>query len=184
MNKYFYFNSSVFVFMVSFNLAHTVVAFRFTWLIHSFFEWKSEKFKGKYVLSNSLGCMWLMIKIGKVTQAMAPHSSTLAWKIPWTEEPIRLQSMGLQRVGHDWATSLSLLSKLHCHIDSYQWGSFYKILGFRRKGWEDKFLQCNLGLAPKTSTRIYWSYLSWHLNNTNFFINGVGKESSTDCKML
>ena len=32
---------------------------------------------------------------------MAPHSSTLAWKIPWTEKPGRLQSMGLQRVGHD-----------------------------------------------------------------------------------
>ena len=40
--------------------------------------------------------------------AMAPHSSTFAWKIPWTEEPGRLQSMGLLRVGHDWATSLSL----------------------------------------------------------------------------
>ena len=38
---------------------------------------------------------------------MATHSSTLAWKIPWTEEPGRLQSMGPQRVGHDWATSLS-----------------------------------------------------------------------------
>ena len=36
---------------------------------------------------------------------MAIHSTTLAWKIPWTEEPDRLQSMGLQRVGHDWATS-------------------------------------------------------------------------------
>ena len=34
-------------------------------------------------------------------KAMAPHSSTLAWKIPWTEELGRLQSMGLQRVGHD-----------------------------------------------------------------------------------
>ena len=32
---------------------------------------------------------------------MAPHSSTLAWKIPWTEEPGRLQFMGSQRVGHD-----------------------------------------------------------------------------------
>ena len=41
-------------------------------------------------------------------KAMAPHSSTLAWKIPWTEEPGRLQSMGSRRVGHDWATSLSL----------------------------------------------------------------------------
>ena len=39
---------------------------------------------------------------------MAPHSSTLAWKIPWTEEPGRLQSMGSLRVRHDWATSLSL----------------------------------------------------------------------------
>ena len=39
---------------------------------------------------------------------MATHSSTLAWKIPWMEEPGRLQSMGLQRVGHDGATSLSL----------------------------------------------------------------------------
>ena len=37
----------------------------------------------------------------------ATHSSTLAWKIPWTEEPGRLQSMGSQRVQHDWATSLS-----------------------------------------------------------------------------
>ena len=39
---------------------------------------------------------------------MATHSSTLAWKIPWTEEPGRLQSMGLQRVGHDWVTSFHL----------------------------------------------------------------------------
>ena len=39
---------------------------------------------------------------------MATHSSTLAWKIPWTEKPGRPQSMGSQRVGHDWATSLSL----------------------------------------------------------------------------
>ena len=43
-----------------------------------------------------------------IAYTMAPHSSTLAWKLPWTEEPGRLQSMGLLRVGHDWATSLSL----------------------------------------------------------------------------
>ena len=41
-------------------------------------------------------------------KAMAAHSSTLAWKIAWTEEPGRLQSMGSQRVRHDRATSLSL----------------------------------------------------------------------------
>ena len=44
---------------------------------------------------------------------MAPHSSTLAWKIPWTEEPGRLQSMGSLRVGHDWATSLSHFTFMH-----------------------------------------------------------------------
>ena len=46
-------------------------------------------------------------------KAIAPHSSTLAWKIPWTEEPGRLWSMGLLRVGHDWATSLSLFPFMH-----------------------------------------------------------------------
>ena len=44
---------------------------------------------------------------------MAPHSSTLAWRIPWTEEPRRLQSTGSLRVGHDWATSLSLFTFMH-----------------------------------------------------------------------
>ena len=44
---------------------------------------------------------------------MAPHSSTLAWKTPWTEEPGGLQSMGSLRVGHDWATSLSLFTFMH-----------------------------------------------------------------------
>ena len=38
---------------------------------------------------------------GPLEKEMAIHSSTLAWKIPWMEEPDRLQSMGLQRVGHD-----------------------------------------------------------------------------------
>ena len=46
-------------------------------------------------------------------KAMAPHSSTLAWKIPWTEEPGRLQSIGSRRVRHDWATSLSLFTFMH-----------------------------------------------------------------------
>ena len=58
-------------------------------------------------LSFSMNCIVLSEK------AMAPHSSTLAWKIPWTEEPGGLQSMGSQRVGHDWATSLSLSTFLH-----------------------------------------------------------------------
>ena len=44
---------------------------------------------------------------------MAPHSSTVAGKIPWMEEPGRLQFMGSLRVRHDWATSLSLSTFMH-----------------------------------------------------------------------
>ena len=46
-------------------------------------------------------------------KAMAPHSSTLAWKIPWTEEPGGLQSMGSRTVRRDWTTSLSLFTFMH-----------------------------------------------------------------------
>ena len=46
-------------------------------------------------------------------KAMAPHSSTPAWEIPWAEEPGRLQSTGSRRVGHGWATSLSLFTFMH-----------------------------------------------------------------------
>ena len=46
-------------------------------------------------------------------KGMATHSRTLAWKIPWTEKPGRLQSMGSLRVGHDWATSLSFFTFMH-----------------------------------------------------------------------
>ena len=59
---------------------------------------------------------WIILSVFGVSsyqvseKVMAPHSSTLAWKIPWTEEPGRLQSMGSRRVGHDWATSLSLFT--------------------------------------------------------------------------
>ena len=63
--------------------------------------------------------VWLVTKpkmsvlLSLLEKAMAPHSCTLAWKIPWTEETGRLQSMGLLRVGHDWATSLSLFTFMH-----------------------------------------------------------------------
>ena len=79
---------------------------------------------------------WFMEK------AMAPHSSTLAWKIPWMEEPGRLQSMGSLRVRHDWATSLSLATFMHWRRkwqptpvflpgESQGWGS---LVGFRLWG--------------------------------------------------
>ena len=60
----------------------------------------------RYVVENHI--YWKLLE-----KAMAPYSSTLAWKFPWMEEPGRLQSMGSRRVGHDWATSLSLFPLLH-----------------------------------------------------------------------
>ena len=70
-----------------------------TWLI----DWTE--------LINTL--VWLLWQITKTLVAMATHSSTLAWKIPWMEEPGRLQSMGSQRVGHHWTTSLHFLHSLY-----------------------------------------------------------------------
>ena len=55
--------------------------------------------------SGFIECLW--------EKAMATHSSTLAWKIPWVEEPDRLQSMGSLRVRHNWATSLLLFTFMH-----------------------------------------------------------------------
>ena len=73
--------------------------------------------------SGSLAFSWILGWIYQFMQyrqlefesekAMAPHSSTLAWKIPRTEETGRLQSMGLWRVGHNWATSLLLFTFMH-----------------------------------------------------------------------
>ena len=51
---------------------------------------------------------------------MVTHSSILAWKIPWTEKPVRLQSMGLKRVGHNWATSLHFTSKKNKYLQIRQ----------------------------------------------------------------
>ena len=63
---------------------------------------------------------------------MAPHSSTLTWKIPWMEEPGRLQSMGSGRVGQDWATSLSLFTFTHWRR---QWQPTPVLLPGKSHGW-------------------------------------------------
>ena len=55
--------------------------------------------------------IWFLVSAAE--KAMAPHSSTVAWKIPWTEEPGGLRSVGSLRVGHDWETSLSLSTFMH-----------------------------------------------------------------------
>ena len=71
-------------------------------------HWSTSFFS---VLVSVLHTLWIYYSSLSI---FTTHSSTLAWKIPWTEEPGRLQSMGLRRVGHDWATSLSLFTFMHC----------------------------------------------------------------------
>ena len=61
----------------------------------SYFTFLKEKFQTTHLLMNYI-CVHVCVE-----KAMAPHSSTLAWKIPWTEEPGGLQSLGSLRVGHD-----------------------------------------------------------------------------------
>ena len=66
--------------------------------------------------ASAMDCLYAPIHIEALyiyILLMATHSSTLAWKILWTEEPGRMQSMGSLRVGHDWATSLSLFTFMH-----------------------------------------------------------------------
>ena len=61
--------------------------------------WSMGLQRVRYNWATELNCYFLVI----LEKAMAPHSSTLAWKIPWTEEPGRLQSNGSRRVRHDWS---------------------------------------------------------------------------------
>ena len=66
----------------------------------------ATKLKDAYLIVKHLPAMWetrvrFLDREDPLEKEMAIHSSTLAWKIPWTEEPDRLQSMGWQRVGHD-----------------------------------------------------------------------------------
>ena len=63
-------------------------------------------------------------------KVMAPHSSTLAWKVPWSEEPGRLQSMGLLRVGHDWVFTFTF----HFHALEKEMATHSSVLAWRIPG--------------------------------------------------
>ena len=80
---------------------------------------------------------------------MAAHSSTLAWKIPWMEEPGRLQSMGSRRVGHDWATSLSLFTLMHWRR---KWQPTAVFLSEESQGWGSLVGSCLSGCTGSDTT--------------------------------
>ena len=105
---------------------------------------------------------------------MAPHSSTLAWKIPWTEEPGRLQSIGSRRVGHDWATSLSLFTFLHWR---QKWPPTPVFLPGESQG-QRSLVGCHLWAHTESDTTERLSSSSW---KTQFFNPAKSFSKLTPC---
>ena len=90
---------------------------------------------------------------------MASHFSTLAWKIPWMEEPGRLQSMGSLRVGYDWVTSLSLFTFMHWRR---KWQPTPVFLPWESQGW-GSLVGCRLRVAQGW-TRLKWLSSSMYMS--------------------
>ena len=86
-------------------------------------------------------------------KAMAAHSSTLAWKIPWTEEPGGLPFMGSHRVRHDWATSLSLFTFMHWRR---KWHPTPVFLPGESQGWGCLVGCCLWGRTDSDMTEATW----------------------------
>ena len=97
---------------------------------------------------------------------MAIHSSTIAWKIPWIEEPGRLQSMGSQRVGHDWATYFHFHCSCTCPVPSLHYSH-----------------RCSLkppaGKAQSQSVAAV-QRLVWYSGQENLSFNGIFQRTVTN----
>ena len=105
---------------------------------------------------------------------MATHSSTLAWQIPWMEEPGRLQSMGSLRVGHDWTTSLSLFTFMHWRR---KWHPTPVLLTGKSHGWRSL-----VGCSPwgwEESDTTEWLHFHFSLSCL-----GEGNGNSLQCSCL
>ena len=85
---------------------------------------------------------------------MAIHSSTIAWKMPWTEEPGRLQPMRSQRVGHDWATSLTYLASVKIIIRAVIISVIRAVVS--KVGYQT---QWSIGLQDENTTT--YNFLNW-----------------------
>ena len=105
-----------------------------------------------------------------MNESMAPYSSTLAWKIPWMEEPSGLQFMGSLRVGHDWATSLSLFAFMHSRR---KWQPTPVFLPGESQG-QGNLVGCSLWGHTESDTT-EWLHFHFH---------GMEKEMATDSSVL
>ena len=118
-------------------------------------------------LKTFLQWFWCSWRFGShCFRPMAPHSSTLAWKTPWTEEPGRLQSMGSLRVRHDWATSLSLFTFMHWRR---KWQPTAVFLPGESQGW-GSLVGAVYGVA-QSRTRLKW--LSSSSSSRSFIVSGL-----------
>ena len=108
--------------------------------------------------------VWSLGREDPLEKEMATHSSIIAWRIPWMEEPGRLQSTGSQRVRHDWATSLSLsLVKAITRLVEIQ-GLGNRLHPLMRAApkvtWQRVWIQEDLWLSPqqyKNNNHDYWT---------------------------
>ena len=107
---------------------------------------------------------------------MATHSSILAWRIPWTEEPGRLQSTVSQRVGHDWATSLSLMEPIKllgkvnpapCFSKAVLKRSYVVIINYQANFSENKLVLLRLFLIKNGDDSIEKIYVCTLLLDSN-----------------
>ena len=109
-------------------------------------------------------------------KTMAPHFSTLAWKIPWMEEPGGLQFMGSLRVGHEWATSFSLFTfTFHLHALEKDIATHSSIPAWRIPGIEEPG-----GLPSMGSHRAghNWSDLAAAAGSWKAIVHGVAKSGT------
>ena len=110
---------------------------------------------------DTLGLVKGMATLLHLEKGMATHSSILAWRIPWTEEPGRLQSMGSQRVRHDWVTNTHQIRSLKSTpINCLS----YLLLNNRRKAilyWVTDE-SCTNWYKITTNSLSLWSFSLWN----------------------
>ena len=97
---------------------------------------------------------------------MATHPSTLAWKIPWTEDPVRLPSIGSLWVEHNWATSLSLFTFLHWRR---KWQPTPVFLPGESQG-QGSPVGCRLWVHIESdTTEVTWQQQQHYMHNQHLF---------------
>ena len=125
------------------------------WFGFSFFAWFVFNNKKVVCLVWKLesNLLWELLDI-RWEKAMAPHSSTLAWKIPWMEEPGGLPSMGSHRVGHDWSDLAAVAADITWSVKTQVGCDWFSV--FIQIGERNFFSLWSLQSAVLLS---YWSLL-------------------------